>query len=420
MLLENIFQLGQRSEEAFDSWLQIDERLELFRSSGTGRGRCGLYEFVSRYREHLQKRADAGEVDSATVERYGSTIRHFGAFVERPSVSKIYRNVSAVNRDFETEFSTYLQGLHVSPNGSPSAAVRPMRGQAFVMDVVRALFEWAADPERGNLLPSGFRNLFSKRSRRTSDIQVDPIRELDVTVAQAIKLVEACDQFQLSLFAPVILFGLRPGELSWLFHEHVENDWREVTCLPQLDYLTKGRRDKRFPLSDRLAEIMSVNSRNQHGLIYSSPRARTVKRPPPLLGGALVDLTDEYHRRCHAAGSIGAEKKRAIRDRLMREAGQLSYDQIKLELDKLATQLRWPKTATLKDLRHLFATCLENAGVPEFYRRYLMGQSFGKAPIVTYTHVTEDKVREHYLSALRTELAPVAEAIERRFTELKR
>ncbi len=134
----------------------------------------------------------------------------------------------------------------------------------------------------------------------------------------------------------------------------------------------------------------------------------------------MAELTNEFHRRCRAAGSIGAEKKRRIRDQLMREAGQLTYDQVKLEFDKLARQLRWPKTATLKDLRHLFATCLENAGVPEFYRRYLMGQSFGKAPIVTYTHITEDKVRENYLSALRTELAPVAEAIERRFTELKR
>lgn len=102
----------------------------------------------------------------------------------------------------------------------------------------------------------------------------------------------------------------------------------------------------------------------------------------------------------------------------MKDAGQLSYDHAEQEFQQLARRLRWPAAATLKDFRHLFATCLQNTGMPEFYRRYLMGHAFGNAPIITYTHLTEDKVREHYQRALATELAPLVDAIQRRAADL--
>ena len=75
----------------------------------------------------------------------------------------------------------------------------------------------------------------------------------------------------------------------------------------------------------------------------------------------------------------------------------------------LAKQLAWPLGATLKDFRHLFATNLENAGVPESYRRFLMGHAPGRAAIVTYTHL--NKVRDHYMRAVTNEFAPIVEAI---------
>jgi hypothetical protein len=63
----------------------------------------------------------------------------------------------------------------------------------------------------------------------------------------------------------------------------------------------------------------------------------------------------------------------------------------------LARRLGWPPQATLKDLRHLFATTLNNAALPESYRRYLMGQSPGKAALVAYTHLNE--LRQHFTAA---------------------
>ena len=52
-----------------------------------------------------------------------------------------------------------------------------------------------------------------------------------------------------------------------------------------------------------------------------------------------------------------------MRDQLMKQQGQLNYDHIRREFGKLSNQLGC-NGRTCKDLRHLFSTCLENAGVP--------------------------------------------------------
>ena len=71
----------------------------------------------------------------------------------------------------------------------------------------------------------------------------------------ATRFLEACDAYQLALFVPLVVFGLRASEPAFLFTEHVEDGWLRVPCLADLRYETKGRRDKRFPLVGCLAEL---------------------------------------------------------------------------------------------------------------------------------------------------------------------
>jgi integrase len=101
-----------------------------------------------------------------------------------------------------------------------------------------------------------------------------------------------------------------------------------------------------------------------------------------------------------------------IRDGLMKEAGAVTYDLIDREFRSLARRLDWPKEATIKDFRHLFSTTMENAGMPEFYRKHLMGHSLGRAAIVNYTHL--NKVHELYEDAVRMEWPALLEAFEGR------
>ncbi|MFV1967239.1 MAG: hypothetical protein ACC628_17560 [Pirellulaceae bacterium] len=398
---------------------EIDERMEHFKSSGRKVGRFGHLAVVEKYAADLQKRADAGEIDVSTVRRYSSVLRrHYLEFVGEPSVSRKCRHVGTIDRDFQLEFAVFLNSIMTSPNGHPNARARPLKQQSFIMDVVRAMLEWAADPDRGNVLPDGFRNPFARRARDTREVAPDVLSKPDISMQMAVDLLHACDRFQLAIFAPLALYGMRPGELGWLFREHIENDWLRVLCIPHLGYLTKGRRDKAFPVVGCLQPLWRRDDDVSKGLLYVNRRVDSRKVQPPLTGMPLSELVEGYRRRCSAIGKANAEHRRKVRDTLMKEAGQLGYDHIQAEFKKLSRILDWSAAATLKDLRHLFATCLENAGVPEFYRRYLMGQSFGRTPIVAYTHITEDQVKKHFVSALRSELAPIVAAIERRSKQL--
>ena len=56
-----------------------------------------------------------------------------------------------------------------------------MRGQPFVLDAVRAAYAWAADPDRGGLLPHGFRNPFLRAGGKAAVFKGDPLAPPDVT-----------------------------------------------------------------------------------------------------------------------------------------------------------------------------------------------------------------------------------------------
>ena len=197
-------------------------------------------------------------------------------------VAKVYPQVVNLNRDFRLDFAAYLLARQVRPNGHAHAALRPMKGQAFVTDAVRAMLEWAADPERGNLLPETFRNPFRRRQEPRAVFRGDPLAAPDITVPMAVALVGACDCFQLRLFVPLILFGLRAAEPAWLFHEHLDADWLRVPCIPELSYFTKGRRDKKLPLPESLPRFWDLLRRPApQGLLYERRAVVAGRAPAP-------------------------------------------------------------------------------------------------------------------------------------------
>ncbi|HJN08216.1 MAG TPA: hypothetical protein QF564_05960 [Pirellulaceae bacterium] len=405
--------------EAISRARDIDTRLEHSNSSGRKPQRCELTEVIDHYTADLQRRADAGEIDIGTVCRYEASLRrHFVPFVQQLAVSKKYPHAAKIDREFQLEFAAHMNHVQVSPNGHENSRRRPIKQPGFVLDVVRAMLEWASDPDRGNLLPDGFRNPFSSRKRGTRQVVIDPLSEPDITIPMATSLIEVCDPFQLSIFAPLLFYGLRPSELGWIFHENIEAEWLRVPCRADLDYFTKGRRDKSFPIVDCLRPLWDACSRSATGLLYVNRGVAEGRSNPDFLGWSADQLATEFRRRCVAIKGPDARQRRRIRDQVMKESGQLKYDHVEAEFKKLSSRLEWPAEATLKDLRHLFCTCLEDAAVPEFYRRYMMGQSFGKTPIVAYTHITESPVKTYYQVALESKFAPIVDAIEHRWQAL--
>ena len=144
------------------------------------------------------------------------------------------------------------------------------------------MFEWAADPDRGHLMPAGFRNPFLAHAPDRRSPAGDPLGEPDITMPMATRFLEACDAYQLALFVPLVVFGLRALEPAFLFTEHVEDGWLRVPCLADLRYETKGRRDKRFPLVGCLAELYGARiAAGRRALFHRRAVAEGRERPAP-------------------------------------------------------------------------------------------------------------------------------------------
>ena len=390
---------------------EIEERLQNFRSAGIGRRKLRHQELVDAFTADLRQRSDAMEIDARTVARYRSASAHYLAFTEQREIEAAFPSATMANREFALKFSAFLSERRISPNGHSHTAQRKMTSTRYVEDVARAMLAWASDPERGNLLPSDFRNPFLGNRRRTMLGTHDLFGEPDVTVEMASELLSACDRFQLPLFALFACYGLRAAEPCFLFREFLGDGWLRVPCLPEINYVPKGRRDKRLPIVEPLGRLLNATESTQ-GLVFLRRSVCDGSVRASLRGATLLDLKEEFELRCRKQSCASSADRLRIRETVLRDAGGLYYDDIEHEFQRLKKQLKWPVAATLKDFRHLFSTLMQNAGLPEFYRRYLMGHSPGRAAIVIYTHLNE--LREHYEAAAEKKLGTILSAIQSR------
>ena len=323
-----------------------------------------------------------------------------------------YPYAARVDRAFALEFSAFLSTRLVSPNGRSNSTHLKMKGQDFVLDAVRALFEWAADPDRGHLLPEGFRNPFRRQIIERRRVAKDMAGEPDITITMAAEFLRVCDDWQLRVFSLLALYGLRPSELHFLFHEQMDHQFLNVNCIESLEHMTKGRRNKRLPLLPEVSALLwpSAHPFAQGLLFCRRPSSDCIKKRS--FDTSLAGLATEFARRCEKDRAMGAGERVVIRDRLLQEAEGLTYKKIQGEFARISKMLGWPVEATIKDFRHACNTALANGGMPEHERRYLLGQNPGRGAIVTYTHL--NKTAEHYQAAAARELAPLIEVLRSR------
>ena len=394
----------------------IDERLTHYRSSCTGTRRLGNQQLIGQYIEDLQQRATAGEISPATARRYASALEHYRGFVSQPKIEKRWATAASVDRKFVQELRAYLSQLQISPNGHTNTATRPLRSAEYVLDVIRSMYTWAADGQRGNLLPAGFSNPFCGNRTRNHRRAPDLFGEPDITISMACDFLNQCDCFQLRLFIPLILFGLRASEPCFIFREDLSSEWLQVVCRPGFDYDTKGLRDKRFPIPGIVHSLLATDA-DKHCLLFPQRMMFLGNKQPQKSFATVQEFSDDFQTQIQKRNVASPEQRQRLLKLQIRKAGGINYDQIEHEFHGIQQKLGWPSQATLKDFRHLFSTSLENSGVPLFYRKYLMGQSPGNSPIVGYTHVNE--LKRQYDLALERTLAPVVEVLSKRMSQLK-
>jgi hypothetical protein len=374
---------------------QIDDRLASSGRSGAASNLVPPEQLVERYLADLTARADAGTLALRSVSRFRAALDHYLAFIRDAGIdARCRRSIAAADRKLALSLSAWLAARCVTPNGrssgSTSSAGHPMSKPDFVLDVVRAAYAWAADPQRGDLLPAGFSSPFRRcvigRSR------VAPrnlLGEPEITNDMAVKLVEACDDYQLRLMTPMLLWGCRPGELGWILRERTDAAYLRVACLPELDFVTKGIRDKSLPMIDVAREILVPAGSSPTGLLFLRRDVLIGSVRPLLLDASYEQLVAEYRSRIAAQRASTAVERIRIRDRLMYDAGAVRYDDVEREFAELKRRLGWPRAATLKDLRHLAQTNLDNGGLSREARQYILGQAPDQAAIGHYVHLNQ-------------------------------
>ena len=147
-----------------NDWLEVMDvahRLGLYSSATM---MFGHVETIEDRIEHLERLREQQEISLKRVaEFHGAGIPpgHFTAFIGWTFQAE------------HTKLKAPTVGAHEYLR--TQALARPMKGQRFVLDTVRAMYEWAADPERGRLLPEGFRNPFLRMAGARTLLKADTI-----------------------------------------------------------------------------------------------------------------------------------------------------------------------------------------------------------------------------------------------------
>lgn len=315
----------------------------------------------------------------ATVRRYRTAIQYLASFVQQRDPKL---RADRFNAGMAEELVRHLRGVRAAPNGHPNAAVRPLRdkGVVFILEACRALFGFAAKQRH---LPAYAVNPFSALSIERMPIEdAKPVRPM--TAQQELAFFQACDDWQFRIFFVLAFTGLRVGELTHLLIDHdldLDAGLLRVSNKAALGWQVKTRNLRDVPLLPPVVDVLrKVVAHRRAGPVFVGRKVVAGKAVPPLVAHSVLELEQEVQRRIASAQS-GQEAmlSRAAAAPIARsawvDAGAIKETKIRAEFIKVTRKIGLAHLTCPKDLRHLFATSLQAAGVDPMIRRDVMGHT---------------------------------------------
>lgn len=362
----------------------------------------------------------------ATIRRYRAASEHLVNFVQNGAGIKLTSHFGPRHAE---DFIVHLRHVRVAPNGHPHSAKRGLRdkGVKFIAEVCRALFNYAAKRRH---LPPYTEDPFGA-------VQIDriPIEDAKPFVAlteqQEQEFFHLCDEWQLPVFAVLLLTGLRPGELTHLLLPDdldLHEGWLHVRNKPDLGWRVKTRNERSVPLAAELAALLrpTVGERRT-GPVFLQRRFLR-EGGPPLGGQPAKSLCMEIARRVDRfeldyGRKPDREELLGVHRTLWRDMGAIKADHVRVNFIRLTRQVGAGEITAPKSLRHMFATCLQDANVDPLIRNQVMGHvpagagSFNTALGMTgvYTHTRPETLRRQVLGALQAR--PALDALRCRIAD---
>ncbi|MCA9115017.1 MAG: tyrosine-type recombinase/integrase [Planctomycetaceae bacterium] len=314
-----------------------------------------------------------------TISRYRTASAHLLRFIAGTGCTSSTAQFRTTHAE---QFVRWLRTIRVTPNGHPNSQKRPLldKGIKYILQCCRSLFQFAI--RRRHLSP------YAENPFTALDLDRIPVensrRVVIFTADQERAFLEACDSWQFPLFLTLMLTGLRPGELTHLLLPDdldLDEAVLRVRNKPELGWQVKTRNERTIPLIGPLVDALrsTLGSRCQ-GPVF---RRRRFSREQPLLPNAGPgSMEREINSRialaeAEAGAVLSRQDRLRIARTVWRDAGMVKSEQIRKEFMRLTRTIGLPHMTAPKSLRHLFATCLQDANVDPLIRCELMGHTTG-------------------------------------------
>jgi len=342
-----------------------------------------------------------------TQDRYRAALQRFLDFCTSEKIT----GIEVINETTVEQFVGWLRGLVRVRNGAPRGRKESYKlgGVKFILSTCRTCFNWAS---RRQMLPPFTENPFAT-------FGLDKLRDRESTDSAKIFTVEqeqaffaACDDWQIPIFRILACYGLRVGELTHLLIDDI--NWTSgeffIRSKHWLFWNVKTGTERRLPLLPTTRDLFAkaIGDRKA-GFVF---RLRSIVSQPASKGiddwSTPAAFQSAVARR---TADIGGERdqKRAA-NVFGRTQGQIPEKKVREEFMSVTRRIGLPHFTRVHDLRHLFSTRAQAAGINPILVQGMLGHTTLEMT-KRYTHLNMANMRDA-LSQLADPVTPSAQELQ--------
>ncbi len=331
-----------------------------------------------------------------TQDRYKAALDRFVEFCEVAKIGAI----DTVDETTVEDFVKWLRGQKRTRNGASHGKrdVYKVGGVKFILSVCRTAFNWAG---RHRMLAPFANNPFTvfgidKLTDKTEKVEKAQI----FTPQQEESFFKACDDWERDSFSILATYGLRAGELTHLLIEDVDlaSGVFVIRSKPWLFWTVKSGRERHLPLlpgtrdifwraiDGRSAGFVFLNKEFSTGSVCLGHSFTTSRGFNSYAEKIVVDLLAR-----EPEADERSQKRSVVA--FCRSMGQIPEKRLRSAFMELTKEIGCPEFTRVHDLRHLFSSRAQSAGVNPLLVQEMLGHA-SLSMTRRYTHFAMDTKRE--------------------------
>ena len=331
-----------------------------------------------------------------TQDRYRAALDRFLDFCMASRIATVDSVAPATVEDFVK----WLRGQKRSRNGAAKGrkAAYQEGGIKFILSTCRTAFNWAA---RRRMLPPFAENSFTH-------FPIDELggvrgacgKEKIFSPEQERAFFAAANLWQKDLFLILARYGLRVGELTHLLVEDIdlERDVLMIQSKPELFWTVKTGASRMLPLLPETKAIFGrVIGDRKAGFVFLNEDYVLGKAKPsttyltPASFRAKAEQVVATLLSLDPGGDERAQRRAVVA--WCRSMGQIPEKRIRCEFMALTAQIGYPGFTRVHDLRHLFSSRAQAAGINPILVQEMLGHTTLEMT-KRYTHLGMETKRE--------------------------